>query len=115
MEASILIIWIWAALSAVMVLYVVFRLFRDRRTNSKRHPFYPFVSNPNDGMFPQRSEKKVWGAYLFLVVGFIAFLGNLATEVFGTVTVNWLAPIAMSCILIGILLLILRFLKRCQK
>ena len=101
MEGVIQLIWVWAVLGVVVVSYVAYRLLTDRQSNNDRHPLYPFVSRAGDGMFPRGTEKNLWVAYLFLGIGFLAFLGVIATEVFDVRSFGWLVHVAGFCIFVG--------------
>lgn len=74
-----LIIYVWAVLSVVLIGYVVYRIFTDRKSDGKRHPLYPLVSNPTDGMFPAKG--KSWIGYLLAFVALLVLLIKLLHEV----------------------------------
>ena len=103
MEPVILTISVWVVLIGVVVIYVIWRLFTDRKTDSVKHPMYPLVSRASDGMFPHRSEKYAWGLYLILLVGLLAFVGIFALEVTGMDIPNWLIVVSGVSLLVGTL------------
>ena len=78
---TILIIYIWGILSFIIIGYVVYRLFIDRKSSEKQHWLYPLVSNPTDGTFPEKGKYLSWALYLFLFIGMFIFLLNLYYEV----------------------------------
>ena len=64
-------------LAVVLVGYVTLRLVTDRRSDEKRHYLYPLVSNPTDGMFPDRRNIVGWIAYILLLVGLVGFIATI--------------------------------------
>ncbi len=63
-------------------------------------------------MFPDHGEKSAWVSYLFLGVGFIAFLGFLLFEVLEVNPPGWLVHVAGLGLLIGVLLFGIGVFKR---
>jgi hypothetical protein len=76
----ILVIYTWGILCFVIIGYVVFRFFTDKKGIKKQHFLYPLVSNPTDGMFPEKGNYVGWGIYLFVLFGLIVFLFNMFYE-----------------------------------
>ena len=76
-----LIIYIWGILSLIIVVYVIYRMFTDRKSDAKQHWLYPLVSNPTDGAFPAKGKYLSWVLYLSLFIGMVIFLINMFYEI----------------------------------
>jgi len=77
----LLIIYTWGILSLVIIGYVIYRLFTDRKSDAKQHWLYPLVSNPTDGAFPAKGKYLSWALYLFLFLGMAVFFINMFYEI----------------------------------
>lgn len=80
MDSPLPIIIVWALLVAVIVAYVAYRLVTDRRSEENRHPLYPMVSNPSDGMFPDKGDHLSWCGYGLVTLGLAGFIGIIFIE-----------------------------------
>lgn len=78
---EIIIIYVWEALSLVIIGYVIYRIFTDRKSDVKQHWLYPLVSNPADGVFPAKGKYLSWVLYLFLFLGMAIYLINMFYEI----------------------------------
>jgi hypothetical protein len=78
---TLFIIYIWGILSLVIIGYVIYRFFTDRKSSEKQHWLYPLISNSTDGTFPEKGKYISWALYLFLLIGMFVFLVNLFYEV----------------------------------
>ncbi|UAW97373.1 hypothetical protein KEM63_11145 [Halopseudomonas nanhaiensis] len=80
MESTVLVIATWAVLCLVLVAYVIYRILTDRPSGATRHPLYPLVSNPGDGMMPGK-EPVLLAGYVSLVLALIGLLAVLYLDV----------------------------------
>ena len=78
---TMLIIYIWGILSLIIVVYVIYRMFTDRKSDAKQLWLYPLVSNPTDGAFPAKGKYLGWVLYLSLFIGMVIFLINMFYEI----------------------------------
>ncbi len=78
----------------------------DQRKEGKKHLFYPFVSNPADGMFPSSSEKLLRISYVFIVIGFLVFILQLSLEVVESSVSFYLFDIGGVLIVIGTIIFV---------
>jgi hypothetical protein len=89
-----LIIIVWGILCLVLLLFVGYRFITDKNKNSNTHAFYPLVSNPGDSVFPSPKNKLGIFAYIFIVIGLIAFLGLIGMMILDKEHPIWLIHVA---------------------
>ena len=76
------IIYVWAVLVLVVLGYVIYRLVTDKRTADKKHPLYPLVSYPTDGLFPEKGRFRQWLVYILVCVVLVFLLINVFSAVY---------------------------------
>ena len=111
------ILLVWLGLGIIMVSYVTYRLISDRKKSSEhRHIFYPLTSNPGDKMFPGRNDTIGWVAYIFMIIGVLAFLSMLLFMIIGNNYPQWLIHVFGLFFYSGLFLQVMHGLnKRTEK
>lgn len=108
-------ILIWVILGIVVLGYVTYRLVTDRRSPGKRHVLYPTISNPGDGMFPDKGDYLTWSGYGFVLLGLLGFVVGLYLEATGEGLPSYLVHIVGLSLVAGVAFLVLARWKRSRK